>query len=64
MVIARCVFQEYVFATEDVEANTQLHIHGMTHNNQGGAEAINTKKPDRPGITADMSETDWAEFIH
>ena len=37
-----------------------LTIHGMDH---VVAPNVNVKKPDRPEVFMEMSETEWAEFV-
>ena len=60
-----CPIPQCGFVTQDgeIQAITALlTIHGYTHNVQGAA-AASIKKPDRPVVGLDMSESEWAQFI-
>ena len=67
MVIAACSHVGCPYTTPDGEAPVaaaQLAIHGQSHVAGAGGNATNVKKPDRPDVFQDMSESDWNEFVY
>ena len=59
MVRAKCPITGCEYQSEDLEAAiaaSQLTVHGHVH------AGSNLKKPERPEVTHDMSESEWREF--
>ena len=60
----RCPVPECTYVSEEAEpavCATLLTLHNNVH--IAAAQQANIKKPDRPQVTQDMTETDWAEFV-
>ena len=72
MPVIRCPIRDCTFETEDVETSVAvvvLNLHGIDHNNAPATNApatqpprISVKKPERPEIDLDASESQWAFF--